>query len=437
MLTKSPGTPGWPKGGLYIPASSGDYFLQNLVTRILSDKELRQSSGIPKTVVRFVTFVPFHPFWLQKVVFWALDEVYQLSHKKSSSQSFTVRANYCCLDQQWPQNHQQGSAIQSADASGVNWGLVTEVRWLMQLGVSKANSMREDKEDMTSGWRQNISPTSVIRGSQVTFLVQYLLKLRIAQRGIHHTSMNDLILSPLNTERVPCFILPVHQYRLFNIFPDDKGNLNLTPNPLQGARVSVQQDEGAMWYVSNSVIIFQEKNVSFVITVPVTHCPLLIHTISATLFGPIRRSVNRRCQVDTGQMMTRSSSRMLRTRKTKYSANMVTPKTRLILQRQAAMEAMTKRSIRKSNTMAQKRPLEVTVTGWPWWIRVYKSHGTGRLWTQRRDHLLWIRLDDSILVYHPLPQTYITKYKNWNREGAISRHHLTKTQHQIERKKDK
>lgn len=164
MLTKSPGTPGWPKGGLYIPASSGDYFLQNLVTRILSDKELRQSSGIPKTVVRFVTFVPFHPFWLQKVVFWALDEVYQLSHKKSSSQSFTVRANYCCLDQQWPQNHQQGSAIQSADASGVNWGLVTEVRWLMQLGVSKANSMREDKEDMTSGWRQNISPTLVIRG---------------------------------------------------------------------------------------------------------------------------------------------------------------------------------------------------------------------------------------------------------------------------------
>lgn len=154
MLTKSPGTPGWPKGGLYIPASSGDYFLQNLVTRIVSDKELRQSSGIPKTVVTFGTFVPFHPFWLQKVVFWALDEVYQLSHKKSSSQSFTVRANYCCSDQQWPQNHQQGSAIQSADASGVNWGLVTEVRWLMQLGVSKANSMREDKEDMTSGWRQ-------------------------------------------------------------------------------------------------------------------------------------------------------------------------------------------------------------------------------------------------------------------------------------------
>lgn len=338
------------------------------------------------------------------------------------------------LLQQWPQNHQQGSAIQSADASGANWGLVTEVWWLMQLGVSKANSMREDKKDMTSGWRQNMSPTSVIRGSQVTFLVQYLLKLHIHISYINEWSH---------------FIPPKHwesalfhpssspiQTTVFNILPDDKGNLSLTPNPLQGARVSVQQNEGAMWYVSNSVIIFQEKNVSFVITVPVTHCPFLIHTISPTLFGPIRVS-NPRCQVDTGQMMTRSSSRMLRTRKTKYSANMVTPKTRLILQRQAAMEAMTKRSIRKSNTMAQKRPLEVTVTGWPWWIRVYKSHGTGRLWTQRRDHLLWIQLDDSILVFHPLPQTNITKYKNWSREGAISRYHLTKTPHQIERKKDK
>lgn len=79
---------------------------------------------------------------------------------------------------------------------------------------------------------------------------------------------------------------------------------------------------------------------------------------------------------------------MLRTRKTKYNANMTTPNTRLIFQRQAAMEAMTKRSMRKSKTMAQKRPLEVTVTGWPEWIRVYKSHGTGRLWTERREQLL-------------------------------------------------
>lgn len=175
------------------------------------------------------------------------------------------------LLQQWPQNHQQGSAIQSADASGANWGLVTEVWWLMQLGVSKANSMREDKKDMTSGWRQNTSPTSVIRSSQVTFLVQYLLKLHIHISYINEWSH---------------FIPPKHwesalfhpssspiQTTVFNILPDDKGNLSLTPNPLQGARVSVQQDEGAMWYVSNSVIIFQEKNVSFVITVPVTHCP--------------------------------------------------------------------------------------------------------------------------------------------------------------------
>lgn len=84
---------------------------------------------------------------------------------------------------------------------------------------------------------------------------------------------------PPNTERVPCFILPVHHYKLFNILPDDKGK-ELESHTLQAARVSVQQDEGAMWYVSNSVIIFQEKNVSFVITVPVTHCPCNTLSIS-------------------------------------------------------------------------------------------------------------------------------------------------------------
>lgn len=89
-------------------------------------------------------------------------------------------------------------------------------------------------------------------------------------------------------------------------------------------------------------------------------------------------------QVDTGQMMMRSSSRMLRTRNTKYSTNMVTPNIRLILQRQAAMEMMTKRSMRKSSTMAQNKPLEVTVTGSPLWIRMYRSHGTGRLQAERR-----------------------------------------------------
>lgn len=89
-------------------------------------------------------------------------------------------------------------------------------------------------------------------------------------------------------------------------------------------------------------------------------------------------------QVDTGQTMMRSSSRMLRTRNTKYSTNMVTPNIRLILQRQAAMEMMTKRSMRKSSTMAQNKPLEVTVTGSPLWIRMYRSHGTGRLQAERR-----------------------------------------------------
>lgn len=35
MLTKSPGTLRWPKGGVYITPSSGDYFLQNLVASVL------------------------------------------------------------------------------------------------------------------------------------------------------------------------------------------------------------------------------------------------------------------------------------------------------------------------------------------------------------------------------------------------------------------
>lgn len=86
-----------------------------------------------------------------------------------------------------------------------------------------------------------------------------------------------------------------------------------------------------------------------------------------------------RLQMETGQMRTRTSSSTLRTRNTKYSTNMVRPNMRLILQRQTAMETMTKRSMRKSSTMAQKRPLELTVTGSPLCNRMNKSHGTGRL----------------------------------------------------------
>lgn len=83
--------------------------------------------------------------------------------------------------------------------------------------------------------------------------------------------------------------------------------------------------------------------------------------------------------METGQVRTRTSSSTLRTRNTKYKTNMVTPSLRLIRQRQAAIETMTKRSMMKSSTMAQKRPLELTVTGSPLCSRMNKSHGTGRL----------------------------------------------------------
>lgn len=68
-------------------------------------------------------------------------------------------------------------------------------------------------------------------------------------------------------------------------------------------------------------------------------------------------------QVDIGQMRIRFSNMTARTRNTKYMPNMVRPNVRLIFQRHMAMEKMTKRSMRKSSTMAQKRPLELTVTG--------------------------------------------------------------------------
>lgn len=91
-----------------------------------------------------------------------------------------------------------------------------------------------------------------------------------------------------------------------------------------------------------------------------------------------------KAQIETGQIRTRSSSRTLSTRNTKYSTNMVRPNIRLIFHRQAAMEMMTKRSIRKSSTMAQNRPLELTVTGSPLWNRVYINHGIGRLEPSKR-----------------------------------------------------
>lgn len=63
---------------------------------------------------------------------------------------------------------------------------------------------------------------------------------------------------------------------------------------------------------------------------------------------------------------------------------MVEPSTLFIFHLQAAMEMMTKRSMRKSSTMAQKSPLLVTATGAKPWEAEYRSHGTGRLWNEKR-----------------------------------------------------
>ena len=47
-----------------------------------------------------------------------------------------------------------------------------------------------------------------------------------------------------------------------------------------------------------------------------------------------------------------------------------------------AMEMMTKRSMMKSSTMAQKSPLLLTATGAKPWLEEYSSHGIGRLLKQ-------------------------------------------------------
>lgn len=86
--------------------------------------------------------------------------------------------------------------------------------------------------------------------------------------------------------------------------------------------------------------------------------------------------------MDTGQVMTVLSSMTLTTRKTKYSMNMMKPSSLLMRHLQAAMEMMTKRSMMKSSTIAQKSPLLLTATGAKLWKDEYRSHGTGRLLKQ-------------------------------------------------------
>lgn len=58
---------------------------------------------------------------------------------------------------------------------------------------------------------------------------------------------------------------------------------------------------------------------------------------------------------------------------------MVKPRPLFIFHLQVAMETMTKMSMIKSNTMAQKSPLLLTVTGAKLLIDEYRSHGIGRL----------------------------------------------------------
>lgn len=62
---------------------------------------------------------------------------------------------------------------------------------------------------------------------------------------------------------------------------------------------------------------------------------------------------------------------------------MVEPRILFILHLQVAMEMMTKRSMRKSSTMAQKSPLLLTPTGTKPWVDEYRSHGMGKLLIER------------------------------------------------------
>lgn len=62
---------------------------------------------------------------------------------------------------------------------------------------------------------------------------------------------------------------------------------------------------------------------------------------------------------------------------------MVEPRALFIFHSQDAMEMMTKRSMRKSSTMAQKSPLLLTATGTKPLKDEYRSHGMGRLLRER------------------------------------------------------
>lgn len=60
------------------------------------------------------------------------------------------------------------------------------------------------------------------------------------------------------------------------------------------------------------------------------------------------------------------------------------PRNLFILHLQKAMERMTKSSMMKRRTIAQNRPLLLTVTGEKLLITAYRSHGRGRLLKRKK-----------------------------------------------------
>ena len=106
--------------------------------------------------------------------------------------------------------------------------------------------------------------------------------------------------------------------------------------------------------------------------------------------------------------MIRSSSITLMIRNTKYSRNMVKPRTLFILHLHNAIEEITNRSMRKSKTIAQNKPLLLTATGCNPLMREKSIQGRGRL-QDRRNGVNVLYVSDSptyTTVLHNLQSTY-------------------------------
>ena len=113
-------------------------------------------------------------------------------------------------------------------------------------------------------------------------------------------------------------------------------------------------------------------------------------------------------QTDTGQDMIRSSSITLIIRNTKYRRNMVKPRILFILHLHNAIDEITNRSMRKSKTIAQNKPLLLTATGCNPLMREKSIQGRGRL-QDRRDSVSVLYVDNSPMyttVLHNLQSTH-------------------------------